>query len=591
MGENLLQNSAFADWNKNQDLPEHWSIEQHEGCKASLSRPQDQPKGAIQVEIANADTTEWHLQLTQGGFALTEGQYYTVSFQASSAGPRSITCGVSQAHASWANLGLSRRVNLGPEWKKFSLGFIATASDKNARISFAFSANSITFSLAQVELHRGGQMGLVPGESATAGNVSLFQENESTPRVLDRMVFLGETEKAYFDGMRSYIKKDLGCGALVTGTIVFGPLGLYAQSDMDYIDSHSYWEHPRFPGRPWDSTNWLIEQKPMTDHPDQATLFPLAAQRLAGKPFTLSEYNHPAPLDAQAECVPIVASFAAAQGWDAVWLFDYASGSSNWDRQTMSGYFDIDTNPAKWGFMRAGAAIFKSGWGKVDKGSGRGEKSFARTDRSAVSAARMQVKYGDNMLRMLTDTGRVACEAMLRTQILGWRISDSGFTLQSGPINPQLQVQWSVDAAWRGLYQATGPLAPAGQARAYTGHAQRFEEATKGSIRIASPDFAALTITPLGTGTTMLITACGRCENTDMQFAPDRRTVGRNWGHAPVQIEAVRGSVVVPEGKWTCHALAPDGSPKQQVPISYENGQGTLTLSPEHGTMWYLLQR
>ena len=144
----------------------------------------------------------------------------------------------------------------------------------------------------------------------------LFQENESTPRILDRMVFLAETEKAYFDGMRSYIKKDLGCGALVTGTIVFGPLGLYAQSDMDFIDSHSYWQHPTFPGRPWDSANWLIEQRPMTDHPEQATLFRIAAERLAGKPFTLSEYNHPAPLDAQAECVPMVASFAAAQDWD-----------------------------------------------------------------------------------------------------------------------------------------------------------------------------------------------------------------------------------------------------------------------------------
>ncbi len=39
-----------------------------------------------------------------------------------------------------------------------------------------------------------------------------------------------------------------------------------------------------------------------------------------------------------------------------IWLFDYASGSNDWNRQTMSGFFDIDTNPAKWGFMRAGAA-------------------------------------------------------------------------------------------------------------------------------------------------------------------------------------------------------------------------------------------
>ena len=76
-----------------------------------------------------------------------------------------------------------------------------------------------------------------------------------------------------------------------------------------------------------------------------------------------------------------------------------------------------------------------------------------------------------------------------------------------------------------------------------------------------------------------------------MQFSPDRRTVGRNWGTAPAQIEAVRGSMVLPQGQWTCHALAPDGSPKTLVPITYADGQGTLTLSPEYGTMWYLLEQ
>jgi hypothetical protein len=603
LGNNLLQNSVFAAWDKNRNIPEHWNLEQHENCRASLSRPQNLPAGAVQVDIGKANSTEWHLQLTQGGFALTEGQYYTVSFRAASAQPRSITCNVTQAHESWANLGLSRRIDLSPGWKTFSLGFTATAGDNNARVSFAFSANATAFDLAQIELRPGGQVGLAPGESASNGNVSLFQENESAPRILDRMVFLAETEKAYFDGMRSYLRKDLGCGALVTGTIVFGLLGLYAQSDMDYIDSHSYWQHPTFPGRPWDSANWLIEQKPMTDHPDQATLFRIGAERLAGKPFTLSEYNHPAPLDAQAECVPMVASFAAAQNWDGVWLFDYSGSTNAWDRPTMSGFFDIDTNPAKWGFVRAGAALFRSGWGTTGKAWGiiqsmlnRQASPPDRPDQNVPALAQLQVKYGSNLLRMLTDAQGTTYDDMLRTQILGWRIGESGSTPQSAPISPARWLKWSVDASGRGLYQALGFLSPADQAptrqaQVYTGHAPRFAEATEGSIRITSPDFVALTITPLGTGKTLLITACGRCENAGMQFSADRRTVGRNWGRAPVQIEAVRGTVVIPDGKWTCYALAPDGSPKQQVPMAYANGQGTLTLAPEYGTMWYLLQQ
>ncbi|MCL5279657.1 MAG: carbohydrate binding domain-containing protein [Planctomycetes bacterium] len=600
-GDNMLQNSTFTAWDAKRGIPEHWSIEQHEGCRATLSRSQDLPSGAIQVEIGKANSTEWHLQLTQGGCALTEGQYYTVSFQASSVQPRSITCNVSQAHESWANLGLSRRIDLSPQWKKFSLGFTATGSDKNARITFAFSASPTTFSLAQVEVRPGGQMGLTPGESAGAGNVRLFQENESTPRILDRMIFLAETEKAYFDGMRSYIREDLGCGALVTGTIVFGPLGLYAQSDMDYIDSHSYWQHPTFPGRPWDPANWLVEQRPMTDHPDQATLSRIAAERLAGKPFTLSEYNHPAPLDAQAECIPMVASFAAAQDWDGVWLFDYASGSNAWDRQTMSGFFDIDTNPAKWGFVRAGAAIFNGG-PKAGQTQPAMRDVGAKNLSPLPAIAKQQAKYGDNMLRLLTATSNIRRDDLLQTQIgfpnatsriwgpfLGWQMDDLGLTAQTSPVQSQYRLTWWVDAAGHGIYRAVG------QAQVYTGHAKRFAEITGDRIRITSPDFVALTITPLGpvganNHSPLLITACGRCENTGMQFSPDRRTVGRNWGQAPVRIEAVRGSLAVPEGRWTCYALAPNGSRKQCVPISYVDRRDAVPLSPEYGTMWYLLE-
>jgi hypothetical protein len=281
----------------------------------------------------------------------------------------------------------------------------------------------------------------------------------------------------------------------------------------------------------------------------------------------------------------MVASFAAAQDWDGVWLFDYASGSSNGGRQTMSGFFDIDTNPAKWGFVRAGAALFNGGEGGLSQPTDRGSGD-------ALALAKLHAKYGDNMLRLLTSTSNIRRDDMLQTQILGWRMDDSGLTLQTSPRKAQYQLKWSVDAAGRGTYQAVGP------AQVYTGHAKRFEETNDGRIRIASPDFVALTITPLGTGkgvgannhSPLLITACGRCENTGMQFSADRRTVGRNWGHAPVQIEAVRGSLIVPDGKWVCHALAPDGSPKQSIPISYEDGRGTLALSPEYGTMWYLLE-
>jgi hypothetical protein len=357
---------------------------------------------------------------------------------------------------------------------------------------------------------------------------------------------------------------------------------------MDFIDAHAYWQHPRFPGRPWDAGNWLIEQKPMTDHPEQATLFRIAAERMAGKPFTLSEYNHPAPLDAQAECVPMVASFAAAQDWDGIWLFTYSHATDNWDRETMSGFFDMDTNPAKWGFMRAGAAIF-------------GYRCVRPLPGPILSSLVGRNTRSEDVLPCLAELHHIHNRNML--EVVGGKWEDtlgvqrvralSGRNGHYDNLDASTRIRWSVKDD-QGIYAVEGY-----SALVYVGHADRFSRASEGKVTITGPEFAALTITPL-TGKPwvplekrdrILVTACGRCENTGMKFSSDRRTVGRNWGQAPVRIEAVQGSMALPEGKWTCHALAPDGSPRQNVPVTYENGRGVLTLSPEYGTMWYLLER
>jgi hypothetical protein len=401
------------------------------------------------------------------------------------------------------------------------------------------------------------------------------------------MIFLAETEKAYFDDMRNFIQKDLGSKALVTGTIVFGPLGLYAQSDMDFIDAHAYWQHPRFPGRPWDAANWLIDQKPMTDYPDEATLFRLAAERLHGKPFTVSEYNHPAPLDSQAECVPMIASFAAAQDWDGVWLYTYSHSSDDWDRQNLSSYFDIDTNPAKWGFMRAGAAIFREA--VVAPVEGRLVAALAASSDIVRHLAQLHLTYDGDMFDAVSAACGATRQALLSNQLY---VSLRPSSAVEPTVQSPTKLTWSVENG-KGLYfvgAGAGVLA---------GDTTKFVQA-----RIDSPVYAVITATPLDgvpwwNSRKILVTACGRCENTGMKFSDDRRTVGRDWGGPPVQIEAVEGTVTVPAGQWKCQALGPDGMPSQQVAVRIEGEQNpardgqrhTVELSPKYKTMWYLLTR
>ena len=578
LGQTMLRNGDFRRRDDAGNLPQHWNLERHADCRASVSQTAD----AIRVEIDQADETAWHLQLTQSGLALSEGRYYMVSFDAWSDGAREIGCSVGQAHDPWANMGLSRTLSLSTERKRFRLGFVARANETNARVSFALSGDPASVYLANIEVRPGGQVALAQGESLSDGSIRLFQENESHQRILDRMMFLAETEKTYFDEMRHFIKSELGCSALVTGTIVFGPLGLWAQSDMDFIDSHAYWQHPRFPGRPWDQGNWLIDQKPMTDYPNEATLFRIAAERLAGKPFTVSEYNHPAPLDSQAECVPMIASFAAAQDWDGIWFYTYSHSGDSWNRQTLSSFFDIDTNPAKWGFMRAGAAIFRDAAIMPLQ-----RTRFVRIgdpSNELASLAGLHIQHDRNMLGILAKATGITYTDMLKAVYLPWYASKAVAGEAGG--SGQTTLAWPLDAAGKGLYHAAGP-----NAQVYTGHAGRIGTVTRGDVRITAPEFVALTVTPLADGERILVTACGRCENTGMQFSDDRRTVGRNWGQAPARIEPVEGRLALPAGRWKCQALAVDGSPKQQVPIAYEGNKGILNLSPTYETMWYLLER
>ncbi len=119
-------------------------------------------------------------------------------------------------------------------------------------------------------------------------------------------------------------------------------------------------------------------------------------------------------------------------------------------------------------------------------------------------------------------------------------------------------------------------------------------------VALESPAFAAGTITaldglPLDRSRRILVTACGRAENTGMEFVKERRTLGRNWGETPVRIEAVTATVnleAVGITGGTCLALGPDGRPTATVPLTRDaEGDLTLRLSPEHRTMWYLISR
>ncbi|MBN1765071.1 MAG: discoidin domain-containing protein [Sedimentisphaerales bacterium] len=582
LGDNMLTNGDFQNVNGS-GFPYNWILEQHEESTGYGIVTTYNSIDCLSLVVTNDDGTGWHLQFNQPGLEVENDRYYTLFFDAAAAASRSSHVSVMRAHDPWTNVGLATTINLTTSWQSFRLGFTSNDDDTNVRVNFTFGGESETLYLANVELRPGGQAGLLPGEDLSLQNVAFLVDYAGKPREIDRLSFLAETEKDYFDNMYDYIKTTIGCDALVTGTIVFGPLGLYAQSDMDFIDSHSYWRHPWFPGTPWDMSNWFVEQDAMTDLPDQATLFRIAVERLAGKPFTVTEYNHPAPNDYQSECMPMLASFAAAHDWNGIWLYSYAHDYHIWDDEYFNSFFDSANNPGKFGFMRAAAAILRDG--TIGPLGSEQVINLAPTGDALRDAVELRYYHGDNVWNAVTAEHSINWQNLLTEKI----------KMSFSPVSPssdsdEVTLTWTT-LSNQGFYSAIGK-----GAFAFAGWAGQYAGGTSNIMTALDPAYISTIVTALdGLDFTqtqeILVATCGRCENTNMIFSPDRRTVGTNWGEAPVQIEAVTGTLKLPPGIWTCRALAPDGTESSTVPVSYACNQISISLDSTHSTMWYLLER
>jgi hypothetical protein len=557
-----------------------WQLEQHENA-AMEAAAGDEP-GAVRITIARVSGTNWHLQFKQEDLALKAAQFYTVSFRARAEAPKSIGVGVTQAHEPWGNVGLSEECALASEWRAFSFGFTCTENDKSCRLSFTVGGDTTGLVLADVALQPGGRTGLGDGESLAKSSVALYPTAFAVveSRASDRLAFLHDIELRYFTGMRDFLKNELGVKAPIAGTIAFGGLGTRVQAQLDFVDQHAYWQHPSFPRRPWDPSDWNINNVAMSASADGGCLPGLAVTRVAGKPYTVTEYNHPAPMDSQAETVPMIASFAAWQDWDGVFLFAYTHANA-FAREKYEGFFDIDANPAKMGFMGAGALLFLG-------------------ERLEPAAAAMFEPLTFDQALVATRKSGLNLLPFLRDRKFQWRdLLEKRFALlmEGASVSAQnatsaARIAWQPDKD--GRYLVDGPSAKVACGK-LGGAPLEFDGVR---IEVRSPSSVSLLLVARDRATIadareLLLVACGRCENTGMTWNAKRTSVGARWGKAPVRIEAVEAKVVLRTSSSNVRIQRLDGrgQPAGEIPWKAANGAIEFTLGGANGSLWYVIEK
>ncbi len=586
----LVRNGTFASGT------DSWRLEQQQGARATvlapagLSAPEGVAGKAVRLRVDRAGTQSWHIQFHQAGLDLREGEIYTVTFWARSDRKRGLGVSVTLDQGDYHNLGLGDPVALTTQWKAYKFPFRAKQTVANhGRLVFELGTEAGTVDLAGMSIRAGSGDALADGASVEKGTVPLGQVFRSAAG-RDWVTFLIDTEANYSRMMRDYVKKDLGARANVScSQVSYGGLGgAFRERLSDYADMHGYWEHPRFPRRAWDPADWVIDNTPMTRHAEGGGLSRLARHRLAGLPFTVSEYNHAAPGDYQAECLPLLAAFAALQDWDGIYLFDYNSDRDNWASNKIRGFFSIDSNPAKMAFLPAAAMLFLRG--DLSPAADECRLCVPEEEVSSFLAFRSQ------WVNEAWSVGRSApAEAVTRRVSIAFVKGEGNLTVRRtanrkpGDADP---VRWQGGGTNQALFSADSP-----RSKVLVGFlGGRKVELSGWRVQMAktSTNFAALTLTsmddqPLNQSRSLLLTAVGRVENKGMGFNAARTTVGTKWGTGPTRAEGIPATVSIETQAKAAAVYALDGSGRRQrrLESTLTGGRLTFAIGPAARTLWY----
>jgi hypothetical protein len=600
IGPNTLRNAQFS------GDTEGWTLERQQGAfdwsvedlgDVSTLPENARPQGrAVHLKVTEVGDAAWRQQFHQTGLNFADGENYTIQFWAKADKPRTLPMYVGLDQDPWRHIGADSRLNLTPQWKRYTV--LLTANNPLAnhnRLSFVLGEGIGDVWLADLSIRRGILVELEPGQTLETSSIPLTRA-AGTPQGRDYIAYLIEVEREYSEGMRSYIKNDLKAKGLVTCSQAWlgGLGGVLRESRMDWVDHHAYWQHPNFPNRPWDAKDWTIGNTAMVREAGGGTLPGLAMHRVEGKPFTVSEYNHPAPNEYAAETMPLIAAYAAWQDWDGIFLFSYNGSRDNWNTDKIRGFFDADTDPNKMAMMPAASMIFL---GNMVPPTSRKKSTLVVPRGSVVNTmARTGLAgFWDSNVSGLWNTNGSSRPDWLQSHMALRFVEGNGpIKLERvlTPSNARNAVEWHTDSPETSLFTVRAPAAKA--ALGFLGGQWIDLGDVVISMERTPRNFVSMTLTamdnkPVQRSRRVMLTAMDNVENQGMTWNTERTSVSDQWGTGPAMAAGIAATVTMRTDATsaTVYALDATGARGKTVQSSLKNGQLTFRISPQQRTLWY----
>lgn len=405
--------------------------------------------------------------------------------------------------------------------------------------------------------------------------------------------FLIDTERTYWTGMYRFLKEELRVKPLVSGTQVIYRSTPFVQAELDYIDSHSYWCHPS----PVDA-NWMVANQPMVNSMAQIRL--LASSRVAGKPFTVSEYNHPFPNQYGTEGQPILRAYGRFQGWDGVFEYTYNDRTS-FDPSFNNYFFSIMERTDVLAHFPACSAIFLRGDVQEGKSSVIGsigyEKYFdhlieADKIRGDIETAGLDTRHSLVHKTAVDLTGQLGVNEESVDKV------NAGLNGKNVYVSDTGELTWNIEDANFGFFTVDTP-----NCKLFTGFPKDKKVMlgkiglSVGKTRLGWTTISLVSRMGNGFGADgkpddVLLTATGIVENSGMKIDEERNGRMRlsDWGTSPVYAEGIpaRISLPVKASRLQCFALDIKGNRMAEIPIAGTDGGGAdILINPGYKTVWY----
>ncbi|MCL2745339.1 MAG: carbohydrate binding domain-containing protein, partial [Planctomycetaceae bacterium] len=553
----------------------------------------------LRLTVHRNGKVSWTPQLYFRNLKLKAEAPYTLSFRVRSKTPFKINVSVYMDREPWDVLGMRSVIDLTPEWKTFTYRFYASQDCDFARVSFGgFKVGEFEF--ADVSLRSGGEFGLPENCSLEKGNVPLVK-NTTQPLCAeaykDFWRFLTDIEGKYWIGMHRYIRDDLKAKQPVSGTqLYYG--SKVVQAALDYCDDHAYWNHPSWPNKPWDSEAWYIRNRALVNWADSDIFPTLGNRRIAGKPHTISEYNHPYPNQYAAEGLLMLSAFSQFQDWSGIFQYTY-SHKQYTEPRLATGYFDMIGQQGQLVHSAACSNIIIRGDVSPAKQTVSGYldpedelKALAKVRYPSLVGAN-ELGYADRRFALLHRVAtKIVAPGHLRDEISPLPEEQSEF------ISDTKELTWNVGSGKPAERDAGYFTLNTPKTKVFTGFIKG-REFNIGGVKLAFGktrlDWATVSLTEV-TPKRYLLAVSGYMENKGMKFEPykaddpnngDKMTLRKNWGTEPVMCEGVPLTLTLPYGKVKCFALDTAGNQKQTVPVSLQTSQSIIAMKPEYETLWY----